>query len=403
MLTLFYSSNQNLRFPVHHYNSEIWSDKAGYYIYLPYIFQYGGNGKNAPAKLDSLCGDGFEFKENREVIFTKYPVGVAIMELPFYGLARIFEKIIKPPGLPGFTKINVFFRIFSVLFYLFWGLYLLGIIIQKHIPKFGYLILFFLSLLYATNTGYFSIWQPAMSHLYSFFLISALIYFFEKTTLKFSEFLLLSIIIGLIFSVRNINILFCVPIFIYYYKKILTFIKQFKWKITIGIFAGFVIVLPWIAYQLFMAKHHLAAYEGEGFIFWKSPKIIELFLSSTNGILIYTPWLVLILGIFIYYTIKKSKSAITALSVFLIVLITYASWWCYTLGCGLGHRGFIEFIPLFGFILMKNLNTKQFKLLMKLSIPFILYTGYLSYKIPACFDFAKNGWDYSVYWKLFEM
>lgn len=354
-----------------------------------------------PSNLDSLCGKGFEYRENGSVLFTKYPVGVAIMELPFYATGRLFEQVFKFEGLPGFTKVNVFFRIFSALFYLFWGLYLLGLLLLRTTKKFSHLIALLIVLFCATNIGYFAIWQPAMSHLYSLFCLIGIVYLLEKSHLKLKELIYLSVLTALVFSIRNINIVLLGIIFIYYFYTLKSIVVQYRAKLIYGLICGFLVVLPWIIYKLYLDRHHITAYEGEGFIYWSNPKILEILFSSTNGIFTFTPWIVMLFLILFYYSFLKKTLAITGSVLILSILLIYGSWWCYSLGCGLGHRGFVEFLPFILLIIMRLIPVKKHRLFIYISLPMAIYSAYLSYHIPPCFDHTSNDWDYREFLNLF--
>jgi len=51
--TVFLTLNRHSRTGIQNYHSEIWADKAGYYIYLPSFFIYNFDGKKLPKIIDN--------------------------------------------------------------------------------------------------------------------------------------------------------------------------------------------------------------------------------------------------------------------------------------------------------------------------------------------------------------
>lgn len=335
------------------------------------------------------------------MLATKYPVGTALLETPFYLAGRLCEQVIKPDGLPGFTKVNEFFRIVSALFYLFWGFYLLGLMLLKRAWDTGKTCVLLFLLFCGSNLFYFAVWQPAMSHLYSLFCITAIVYLLEKSQLNLKEFIALGVLTSLTFVIRNINVVFLGIIFIYYFYRLKSLIVQFRFKILYAFLPALVIVLPWWLYKHYLHQHHITAYDGEGFIYWKNPKVAAVLLSATNGVLIHTPWVVMVLGILFYHAVLRKKAALAGAWVAWAVTLVYASWWCYTLGCGLGHRAYLDFLPFILFMLVKVLPEKRINLFIALSVPLVVYTSYLAFKIPPCFDHTAHDWDYREFEQLF--
>ena len=125
---LYYSLNQNLRNPVFHHASEIWADKAGYYMYLPATFIHNWDPLSFPDSIESKIGFGFKANIDSQYLFTKYPPGVAVLETPIFLIGHMIIKIVAPDHANGFTAPYQIVRIVSVHAYLFIGLLCLALL-----------------------------------------------------------------------------------------------------------------------------------------------------------------------------------------------------------------------------------------------------------------------------------
>src|SRR5680860_135802 len=83
-ILLFLTFNRHSKSKDLDYHSEIWADKAGYYVYLPAAIKYKFNPVNFPDSIDVKTGNGFMLDYEHKKIRTKYTCGVALMQLPFF-------------------------------------------------------------------------------------------------------------------------------------------------------------------------------------------------------------------------------------------------------------------------------------------------------------------------------
>lgn len=81
---LFLAMNRHSRSGLFNYHSEIWGDKAGYYVYLPAALKYGFDPAAFPDSMDVKTGYGFRLDSAQGTVVTKYFYGTALMQLPFY-------------------------------------------------------------------------------------------------------------------------------------------------------------------------------------------------------------------------------------------------------------------------------------------------------------------------------
>jgi hypothetical protein len=114
-------------------------------------------------------------EENR--VETKYTYGVALLQLPFFLIADGITVVSGEFPRDGFSYYYQKAINFAAAFYLSLGLFILFLALKvyfnyKNKIVFATLVALFLG----TNLYYYGIIETGMSHIYSFFLFSCLIY-----------------------------------------------------------------------------------------------------------------------------------------------------------------------------------------------------------------------------------
>lgn len=153
-----------------------------------------------------------------------------------------------------------------------------------------------------------------------------------------------------------------------------------------------------------MYWHHLTgnfwfySYGDEGFLYWSSPKLWEIFFSVQNGLFIYSP---LILAAFVGAGILAWKKIHQGPAILLIILIAsyaIASWWAWWFGAAFGHRAFVELyailsIPMVYVLSQINKASMAVKILAgMLTTAGIFYSLRLSYLYLAPWDGPDWNW-----------
>lgn len=407
-LMLFATLNIHRQSKVFNYHSEIFADKAGYYVFLPALFIYDFNPAKFPDSVDVKTGFGFTLTEDK--IITKYPTGVAILQSPFFLSAHLYTKLSNGKsdgfGVAYHKAIDV-----SAIFYLIAGLLFLYKFLKNYFSTKVILLSQFILLL-GTNLYYYSTVESGLSHVYSFFLFSAFLFYYkqfiEKKAIKLVVFL--SIILGFIFIVRPINIVLILPFLFLDYNGVKDFLNRFKLELKgyfCGVFVFALAISPQIIYYLYLSNSLVYySYGEEAFIYKYSPKIFKVLFAFENGWVTNNPLhVVTIIGL-MYMLRLKLKNATIVLVTIVFVTITYASWWSTQLGCGLGHRGFVEFyviliIPLAYLVQFTlNINIKWKKYIILICIIFCIAVNLkLVYTFDGCW-FGKSSWDYLEFSKL---
>lgn len=288
-------------------------DNWAYYSYLPALFIHKDldnlnqtyearnriyNTTPNPANMHNRIGEVPDVPNGNRVI--KYTMGVALLQAPFFLTAHGFQKI-TGGNTGGFEFPYVLAVFFSVLFYVFLGLFFL----QKALLRcFNPQIIFWvlIAIFFGTNLFYFTSFNIGMSHAYLFFLYCLLIYstplFYEKT--NWGNAVLLGFAVGMISLIRPAEAL-CVFIPALYglgdkksWWERIQFIKQNRKFIFLTAFVILLVPLPQFIYWKAMTGHWLYdSYPGEHFDF-KHPQLIRGLFGWKNGWLSYTPIMFLV-------------------------------------------------------------------------------------------------------------
>jgi len=375
-------------------NGVIWSDQEGYYIYLPAVFIHGGF-ENVPF----INGCGIYETENGPRTFTKYTYGVALLESPFFlvahAVAPLFGYERDGRSLPYIWGIML-----AAISYMLIGLWLLSRLLTE--LQFGKTITWLipLGILLGTNLFYYTFREAGMSHVYSFFLFSVLLYAShrrsESPSLKWN--LLTVVPLALIILIRPTNaIVLLIPMLwdatlSDIPKRTWAFITDLRWWIAFTV-ALLVLFAPQLAYWKHITGDFVFySYGDEGFIYWNRPKMLHVLLSPQNGWLVYSP--LAALGLVGIGVMLKEKATGWALPAILLTLATYVfgSWWAWWFGGAYGHRCFVDFLPLLAVpaaFAIKRLRTSPEWLQIGLAI-FAIVAIFVNIRMS---DFYHGMWD----------
>ncbi|MFK5857427.1 MAG: glycosyltransferase family 39 protein [Bacteroidota bacterium] len=413
-ITLFLTFNRHSKSGYFNYHSEIWADKAGYYVYLPAAFKFNFNPENFPDSIDVNTGNGFTLDEKNGKVITKYTYGVALMQLPFFYLA---ELLADPLNFErnGFSPIYHWSINVASVFYLVLGLFFLYKFLNTRFDKRSSLLTI-LSIFLATNLYYYSIDETGMSHIYSFSLFCMFLYFLQITNyLKkhgYWKSLIFGLLMGLIILIRPTNILFLSTFFfldINDKTDIFSRIKRLiNYKVLIPILFGvFVIILPQLLYWNYTSGLLINySYDNEGFN-WLSPRFLNTWLSPNNGLFLYTPFYFLIIGSLFLMIRNKKVNGIFILILFLTISYTFSSWWAWSFGCSFGARSYVEYLSIFSipvaysFYEIRKLKTIKIISFSIIILVFIAFNLKMIYSYDGCF-YGKKDWDWNTYIELIE-
>lgn len=348
-----------IQFGLGHSEERIKADGAGHFDYLPSIFLH-----HDFIRKDVLRDDDWDLYGRTETLggyadykgrtVNKYPIGTALLQSPFFAATCLFaDADVLKQNLKGpLFQWAVFF---AALFYLFLGL----IFYRKLLAQFDIdpLTIFTTQsfLVFATGLVHYVSDDPAYGHVYSFSAITAFLYFskrfFQDRGLR--DFLWMSALLGLIFLLRNPNLLIVLALpfiagnrenFKAGVREVFTSMRLFFGGLFLFCAIGFIQLLAW---YLQTGDWLVYSYQGEGFDFLH-PHFLDILFSYKKGLFVYTPILLFALVALFQWGRKKRWFLLFTWSFFFVVL-TYilSSWWSWYYGGSFGLRTYIDFYSLF--------------------------------------------------------
>ncbi len=339
-------------------DTTIVADGVGYYDYLPSAFihhdlcRYLEDVDADSAVYQRVNGiDVYANWKNAKV--NRYPVGVAVLQFPFFFVTNLQHQ--HDSNLTGYEPFFQKMVFISAIFYLILGLFFLMKVLEIYDVK--RVLRFFIGLfaLLSTSLSYYAQMESSFSHVYSFFVINAFVYFslnfFKKSDSKY--FLLAAAFLGIIFLIRPVNLL--VVFFLPYLAGSLSnlkdsFLKLFQrpFILFLGVFVmGIMMFLQFLLYFLQTGDFLVYSYSGYGFDFL-NPHFFDILFSFKKGLFIYTPILIFVFPALIYLIIKR-KMELVLLWLFAMGLVTYifSSWESWFYGCSYGLRVYIDYYLFF--------------------------------------------------------
>jgi hypothetical protein len=407
-LSVFLAFNKHSKDDFSSYHSVIWADAAGYYVYLPMSFLYD-NAAEYPDSIIEKTGQGFKLDTIRNVVLTKYPYGVSILQAPFFLISHLAAKILNGEA-NGFSKIYHWGILICGVFYACFGMYLLSRHLQSyfsHLHSFLYVLVLYLS----TNLYYYSIDNNAMSHVYSFFIFSSILFLTPKfyESISFRKTIILSILFSIALLIRPTNVLI-VLFFILYNIGSLTDFKDrlqfFRNHLNVLICIPIVVLIMFLPQMIYWKKtfgswfHY--SYGEESFSNWNHPEIIKEWFSTNNGLFIYAPLLLLSVAGIILMIKRRIQNGFLIGIIFLLASYIFSSWWVWWFGCSYGARSFVEYYSLFiiplGYFI-EFTRSKKWKTAIGIFILLCITINLnIIYYYGGCF--YGNNWDWDAYWKL---
>jgi hypothetical protein len=412
ILALFLTFNRHSKSGFFNYHSEIWADKAAYYVYLPATIKYSFNPAQFPDSIDIKTGEGFRLDNVNQKIITRVTYGVALLQLPFFLAADATAKL-TDANTDGFSppyhrSINV-----ASVFYLLSGMFFLRLFLKK---RYGETVIFLtlLSLFLATNLYYYSIDETGMSHVYSFSLFSLFLYITVQSSYmkraKPIHWLLFGILCGLIVLVRPTNIVFLSTFLFLDIKTKHDFTERImrliRLKSFLPMIAGILIIfLPQFLYWSYAYGTPVYYSYGEERFQLANPQFLLTLLSPDNGLLLYSPFFLIIITGIVFMLRKKIENAGFIAAIFLIITYVFSSWSSPNFGCSFGARSYVEFLAIFSIpvaflyktILNRNKLTMVFFWLAISALA--AFSMKMTYSFDECF-YGTGPWDWKAYFDL---
>ena len=393
--------------------NELWSDRAGYYIYLPATFFYHFDTRAMAADLDTKTAGGFSINTLKNKVDTKYTYGVALLASPFFSAAELVSRIAGYDSESGFSMIYMRMMGLAAVVYLMLGLWFLKRFLSCYFQPFitwFVIVMVFLG----TNLFYYSLIDGMMSHVYSFFLFSLFLFALKKFLVSglYPYFILLSLTLSMAILIRPTNILLGLLFFIWDAASPREWLK--RWKqflkpsyILCFLAILFLLFLPQLIYWKYLSGNWLHfSYGDEGFTNWRHPMVAEVLFSPLNGLFSFTPLVFLfVAGILLMIFQKKQNGWLIAL-LFIMVTLICASWKMWYFGCSFGQRSYIEYFTImavpFGYFTSWLFTMRRFlvrTILFFLVFLFVYFNLRYSaglYRVERCYYGSTWDWDHYI-------
>ncbi len=292
----------------------------------------------------------------------KYGVGVSILALPFYAVARVVDRAEGASGVlaeEGWTPVD---RAALALSSIVWGW--LGLVLAHRLalgvasPAASAVAVSLLAV--GSNVLYYFVREPFLSHLDSFFALSLAAYLIERAwrqRLDASAWLVAGLAAGLAATVRLTGLLFvAVPAALFVNDAR----RGERWPgprlaaLAAGWLAGLLPQL--VAWRVVYGSWWPDTYQGEGFTHLLAPRIPQVLFSSRHGLLSWSPLLVVALA-GVPELLRRAPAFGRGLVAWALLLLwANASWEQWWLGHSFGHRGFICLLPFFAVALASFLD-----------------------------------------------
>jgi hypothetical protein len=384
----------------------LWADQAGYFVYLPAHFIYDWDARKFPVELEAGTGYGFQLDTLHHKIRTKYPIGTALLQAPFFLIAHTYA-LIGTEQANGFSQPYIYAVQLAGITWGCIGLFSLFGFLRKRVKE-GLALLVVGSIWLGSGLLYYHSDNVGMSHIYSFALFALLLNFLDQLdSFTYRKMMVLGLLVGMILLVRPTGALGIVSIILLLLPE-----KSRSWKqlffspkfLFMGGVSFLLICFPQLLYWKYSSGSFLNySYGNESFSNWKNPELLKFWFSPNNGLFPNGPiWIGIMCTIF--WGVWRGKyAARLGLGLFLFLSYLFSSWHIWFFGCGFGSRNFVEYTVLFAYpfaqglesIWQKRGNWKRGLILLLLSL-FCVVSLRLFQAYTKCF-FGEGDWDWKEY------
>lgn len=382
------------------------NDVISYYAYLPATFIYNDVTLKFKDEDPKLGGKFWADTIAPGKYLIRTSMGMSVMYSPFFAAAHVYTKITGGVA-DGFSKPYSISLIIASIFYLLLGLFCLAKFLSRYFKEWTVLLTIFL-IVFATNLFEFVTIDAAMSHAFSFSLISILLYatdsWYRQYKLKWA--FLIGLLYGIITLIRPTNAIVAIIIPLWGIKdrqdiqsRISFFLKNYLHILIIIV----TFILVWVPQLLYWheitGNYIINSYShdktGGGTFFFSNPQIFNQFFSFRKGLLIYTPIIAFaLIGMFISF--KTHKNLFWSIVSFtLINIYVLSSWWVWWFNGGFGCRGYIDSYAIMAVGLAVSIEYFSKKPLVTKSIFFTLTAFFLFLNIFQTYQFFKGFIHYS--------
>lgn len=335
------------------------SDSWGHYVHLPALMLYHDTGDYSktiaawqqyyPNRPDPRQ-DAYGIRPTQTGQYAvKYPIGVALLESPFFLTAHAVALAMGKFPADGFCIPYAWAVALSSVFFSVLGLFFLFKNLRFYFSE--RISLFATATIgVATNLLFFASYTTGMAHPVAFCLIAYLLIATRRwhRTPNFKNSLKLGVTLGLIGLVRTQDLIAAVIPLFWGIRNWPDFAGRLGYFAIKGKAIGWALLafcltfLPQICYWKYTTGEYWHyGYQGEQFD-WSNPRILDGLFSFQNGWLVYTP--VMFLALWGLLRLRRhTPDFVLPLLIFLPLhwIISY-SWWCWMYINGFGSRPMID-------------------------------------------------------------
>lgn len=402
LVGLFSSWNYHKKYPVGTWESDMWADASGYYVYLPGFFCHGFKAAGLSDSLQHATGDSFMLDREKDRIVNKYFIGPSLLEAPFYLVA---ESVVGRCATNGFTVTHQRGIEAAAMFYFVLALVLLAAALQRLYPAAWWVPLAtFVLMIFGTNLFYYVFRMPGLGHVYSFFALAVAFYAMVTGLLKDGrKNWLFSFACALLLLIRPTDAIAIAGLHLWLLWERPSILLKWSFWVRHAV-AMLVVWSPQLMYWRYVhGSWFVYSYGNESFVNWKSPFLVEFLFAPGNGWFPHAPALVLIpFGLIAMYRNGLKKQTWTVIGVLAITIYLCASWWDWQFGCGFGARPLVQYlvfvtIPIWMLLARQGRSAARARWFW---LPPLLVLAYVNYRhmmvFPICF-FGDNPWDWGMY------
>jgi hypothetical protein len=328
-------------------------DPSGYYLYLPAAFIYHDLTElSFYPQIDERYHPSGDVKwyaiyqqPDTKKRLNKYPIGVALGELPLFLITDGWMRLSKDYPRDGYSTPYQFAVGISTILWAVLGLLVLGRFLLRLFSQTSTLITLFL-IGFGTNLYCYTSYELGMPHALLFLLFACVLNLTERwyTTGRVIYACLLGLILGWIAVTRPIDIAIAtIPVLWPLSKdtKRWQFLKHRWTHLLIAGIAGFAIIALQLLYWKAVTGHFVYySYQGEYFDF-RHPHIIDGLFSYRKGWFVYTPLAFLgALGFITLYKVRRGL-VLPLLLFFIVSCYLIFSWHQWYYGWGFGCRSLV--------------------------------------------------------------
>lgn len=404
----------NVKWGKNFWTTVIQSDGKGYYAYLPATFIYHDLHFTFFDSIEKKYYSPATYYDYRTsvngITIDKYFCGVSVMQSPFFLLGHLTAKI-NGGAMDGYSKTYVIWICIGALFWLWFGLHHLKKFLRMHGASEGQAAFIIAVIYLGTNLFYYTVFEPCMSHLYSFALVAAFLVYGKLwiDTNDRRAAVKIAFLLGMIILVRPVNgfialwLIFEAKGFLSLVRKKIDLFRSPEIATARYLFFLVPLLVQLIIWKIQTGNFFVNSYGTETFHL-AHPQFCDFLFSYKKGLFVYLPITFLCSFGLIPLWMKNKFRAMAAFFFLFMLIWILSSWWQWFYGGSFGTRVIIEYLPVFALLLFYLLDAMKKKPAKILLTSFIIVLALFCQFQTAQYRFLVIHWsdmNKEKYWNVF--